>query len=70
MNANRRRDYYAGCLMALIGAGAAYEGSTYDIGTLQEMGSGFFPTVVGILLVIVGILIAMTASRGSSRRSA
>jgi uncharacterized protein involved in cysteine biosynthesis len=62
MNANRRRDYYAGCLVALIGAGAAYEGSTYEIGSLQEMGSGFFPTLIGILLVLIGIIITLSAS--------
>ncbi len=55
---DRNRDYYAGALMALIGAGTAYQGSQYGIGSLAEMESGFFPTALGIGLVLVGAAIA------------
>ena len=46
----------------LLGAGAAVVGSRYDIGTLRRMGPGFFPTVLGILLAFIGVLIAGSAS--------
>lgn len=55
---DRNRDYYAGALMAMIGAGTAYQGSQYGIGSLAEMESGFFPTVLGVALVFVGAAIA------------
>src|SRR5262245_1263572 len=55
---DRNRDYYAGALMAMIGAGTAYQGSQYGIGSLAAMESGFFPTMLGILLVLVGAGIA------------
>jgi hypothetical protein len=58
MSAAGKRDYYAGGLIALIGAGAAYEGSTYGIGSLEQMGSGFFPTVLGVGMILVGAAIA------------
>jgi len=45
-------------MIALIGAGAAYEGSTYGIGSLAQMGSGFFPTVLGVGMILVGAAIA------------
>ncbi len=48
--------------MVLLGAGAAFTGSRYDVGSLTRMGPGFFPTALGILLAIVGVLIAGTAS--------
>jgi putative tricarboxylic transport membrane protein len=64
MNSGRKRDYYAGALIALIGAGAAYEGSTYGIGSLAQMESGFFPTVIGAGMILVGAAIA--ASGGSA----
>jgi hypothetical protein len=55
-----KRDYYAGALIALIGAGAAFEGSTLGIGSLAQMESGFFPTVIGVGMILVGAAIAVT----------
>lgn len=58
----QHRDYYAGALVMLLGAGAAVVGSRYEIGSLRRMGPGFFPTVLGILLAFIGVLIAGSAS--------
>jgi hypothetical protein len=58
----QRRDYYAGALMMLLGAGAAFAGSRYPMGSLTRMGPGFFPTALGILLAFIGVLIAGMAS--------
>jgi hypothetical protein len=58
----QRRDYYAGALMMVLGAGAALQGSRYPLGSLTQMGPGFFPTVLGVLLAFIGALIAGTAS--------
>jgi hypothetical protein len=55
-----KRDYYAGAFIALIGAGAAYEGSTLGIGSLAQMESGFFPTVIGVGMILVGAAIAVS----------
>nr|WP_245639647.1 tripartite tricarboxylate transporter TctB family protein [Paraburkholderia heleia] len=55
------KDYYAGALMVVIGASAAYAGMSYDVGSLTSMGAGFFPVAVGTLLAVVGILIALSA---------
>jgi hypothetical protein len=60
MIARRRSNYYAGGLVVLIGLSAALIGATYDIGSLTAMGSGFFPALLGILMVIVGIMIAFS----------
>jgi putative Ca2+/H+ antiporter (TMEM165/GDT1 family) len=56
----RKRDFYAGGLMVLLGAGVALKGATYRAGTLMHMGPGFLPTVLGIILVLLGIAIAAT----------
>jgi hypothetical protein len=53
-----KRDFYAGLLMIVLGAGAALEGQHYNIGTMRQMGPGFMPVALGIILVLVGILIA------------
>jgi len=57
----RKKDFYAGGLMLLIGLGIALKGSTYRLGTLMHMGPGFMPTALGVLLVLLGIAIAATA---------
>ena len=46
----RKRDFYAGTLMALLGTGTALHAGTYKLGTLMHMGPGFFPLVLGIQL--------------------
>jgi hypothetical protein len=60
----RRRDFYAGALMALIGVAAIAIGRQYGVGALTAMKPGFFPVAVGALLVVVGIAIAVTGGRG------
>lgn len=54
----RHRDYYAGALMALIGAGAIVEARSYGIGTPTQMGSGFFPAALGAGLILMGAIMA------------
>ena len=45
----RKRDFYAGGLMLLIGLGVALKGwSSYRLGTLMHMGPGFLPTALGV----------------------
>jgi len=57
----RKRDFYAGGAMMLLGLGIAFKGSSYRAGTLMHMGPGFMPTVLGIILVLLGIAIGATA---------
>jgi putative tricarboxylic transport membrane protein len=66
MSLDSKRDYYAGAMIALIGAGAAYQGSGYGIGTLSHMRPGFFPTAIGIAMVLVGAAIAATAGKAEN----
>jgi hypothetical protein len=63
MSIERKRDYYAGALIALIGAAAAYQGSKYGIGSLDEMGSGFFPVVIGLAMILTGASIAISGGK-------
>jgi len=52
--------------MILIGLGAALEGQNYNIGTMRQMGPGFFPVALGIILVLVGIMIAGSGFTGGT----
>jgi hypothetical protein len=59
---NHRRDYYGGALMLLLGLGATAKGLSYDVGTLSEMGPGFFPVALGVILTLAGLGIAGAAA--------
>jgi hypothetical protein len=56
------RDYYGGALMLLIGLGAAFKGLDYHMGSLTQMGPGFFPVALGAILALLGAAIAATAA--------
>ena len=57
----RKRDFYAGGLIVLLGLGVALKGTTYRAGTLMHMGPGFLPTALGIIMVLIGVAIAAVA---------
>ena len=56
-----RTDYYAGALMALIGAFVGLNAMQLQIGTLLRMGPGMFPNALSIILIVLGLLIALNA---------
>ena len=57
-----KRDFYAGGLMMLFGLFAAVNGPRYTLGSLMHMGPGFMPTTLGVILVLLGIVIAANAA--------
>jgi putative Ca2+/H+ antiporter (TMEM165/GDT1 family) len=57
----RKKDFYAGGLMILLGLGIALKGATYRTGSLMHMGPGFLPTALGVILVLIGIAIGAAA---------
>lgn len=62
-----RRDYHDilwGGFLALLGlAVAVYSATHYDIGNLRRMGPGFFPVSLGVVLALLGLVIAVPAFR-------
>ncbi|WP_321574839.1 tripartite tricarboxylate transporter TctB family protein [Paraburkholderia franconis] len=60
------KDYYGGALLLVIGMYVTLVGRTYERGTLNQMGPGFFPVVLGLLLSVLGIIVALGARRGST----
>jgi len=55
------RDILGGLVMIAAGVFAAVYAQRYDIGTLQRMGPGFFPVMLGIALAILGVFITVPA---------
>jgi hypothetical protein len=60
------KDYYGGALMVIVGLAAAYAAIGYHVGTPSQMGPGFFPMALGILLAVIGVVIAASARKGEA----
>ena len=56
-----RKDFLGGGLMLLLGLGAAFQASHYDLGALSRMGPGYFPLALGVILAVTGLLIMLTS---------
>jgi hypothetical protein len=57
------KDFWAGVLFILIGIAAIAIGSRYNLGTAARMGPGYFPRILGILLIVLGGILSLRALR-------
>src|SRR5512143_4110602 len=57
------KDFFAGLLFIAFGVAAIVIGSNYALGTAARMGPGYFPRILGILLVTLGAVLAGRATR-------
>jgi len=51
------RDFWAGVFFILVGAGAMIISRDYPMGSALRMGPGYFPTVLGGIVVVFGIYV-------------
>jgi uncharacterized membrane protein len=49
------KDVWAGLLLVAIGAAAMFLARNYGFGTALRMGPGFFPIILGALLIVFGL---------------
>jgi uncharacterized membrane protein HdeD (DUF308 family) len=54
-----QKDFWSGVMFAVVGVGFAAFAQEYEMGTGQRMGPAFFPTVLGILLAVLGVIIGL-----------
>jgi hypothetical protein len=57
------RDIIGGVLMAVVGLFFALHARNYHLGEAARMGPGYFPTMLGWTLTVLGVLIALAALR-------
>ena len=57
----RQRDFWAGSMFFLLGIFFVAVARSYTFGTSAKMGPGFFPTVLGLILAGLGIVIVLMA---------
>ncbi len=56
-----RKDLGAGAVFVAFGLAFALTARTYEVGSALRMGPGFFPLVLGSILVVLGLAIAVKA---------
>jgi hypothetical protein len=61
MKIRNQQDFWAGLMFLAFGAGFVAIGTRYAYGTAERMGPGYFPTIVGVLLALIGIGVALGA---------
>jgi uncharacterized membrane protein len=55
------KDFWSGVLFVLIGAAAVALSARYSLGTAARMGPGYFPRILGILMMVLGLVLALRA---------
>ncbi|HVB88907.1 MAG TPA: tripartite tricarboxylate transporter TctB family protein [Beijerinckiaceae bacterium] len=59
------KEFWAGVLFVLIGVGALSQIPHYAIGAPTAMGPGFFPLIIGTVLVLLGLMAAVRGWRAA-----
>jgi hypothetical protein len=57
------KDFWAGLLFIGLGVLAVWVGSRYTLGTAARMGPGYFPRILGMLLIFLGGIITFRGIR-------
>ena len=62
MQIKSQKDFFSGLMFLLVGIGFAWGATSYNVGTGARMGPGYFPLVLGVLMAILGLVIAIKAT--------
>ena len=57
------KDFYSGLIFIAFGVAAIWIGSNYALGTAARMGPGYFPRILGIMLILLGAALSLRALR-------
>ena len=61
------RDFFAGIMYIITGAVGMWIARDYPFGTALRMGPGYFPTVLGGIMVVFGIYVLMLGVRNNEK---
>lgn len=64
-----QQDFASGLLFSAVGAAFALGAAQHPVGSLQEMGPGYFPCVLGVILAILGLVLVVRSVGGRQQRS-
>lgn len=64
---SNNRDFWSGVMFIVIGAAAMYISRDYKFGSALRMGPGFFPTVLGGILIVIGAYVLCLGLRSKEK---
>jgi len=64
MQIKNHRDFWAGILFIVTGILFMILSRQYQIGTAAKMGPGYFPTILGGLMAVLGLMVLLPAFKG------
>lgn len=67
MRIGNQKNFWSGLLYIAFGVGFAAVAQNYDMGSAQRMGPAYFPTVLGGLLALIGVVVSLQALRSDRR---
>jgi len=59
MRIKSSKDFYSGLLFMVVGMGFAWGAIDFQMGEASQMGPGYFPLMLGILLAVVGLAVLL-----------
>jgi len=59
MRIGNQKDFWSGVMFLVLGLAFVGFAQNYDMGTAQRMGPAYFPTALGGLLAILGLVVAI-----------
>jgi len=67
LNIRENRDFWTGMMFIAIGVTSMLVARNYPFGSPRHMGPGFFPSVLGGILTLMGIYITVKSIRGNEK---
>jgi len=64
---SRNRDFWSGVMLIAIGIAAVVIARDYEFGTARRMGPGYFPVLLGAVLVLFGLYTLVKGLRAPER---
>jgi hypothetical protein len=61
MKIRHAQNFWSGVLFIAFGLAFALGARDYDMGSMQRMGPAYFPTMLGVLLALLGLIVALRA---------
>ena len=69
MKIRNQKDFWSATMFIIFGVLFIVWSTDYQFGTTQRMGPGYFPTVLGMMLVALGILVALPSIRHDAQET-
>ena len=63
----QKKDFWAGLMLIAFGSAAIIISRNYGFGSASRMGPGFFPTILGGILVVFGVCVTAMGLRSGER---